>query len=291
MKDQNKRMNVVSILAILVIIIAVICSIAPLVTRGEIGDKTVISTFGNEVSLYGKGLYAMNSFSSAIQAIAQDMVTLILVVPGMIAALAIRKKSIIGEFILTGLFGYMLYTYMSYSFLMYYNNIFLLYVINMALSFYGFIICIINLSKNSEIEVMKEKMSTKGLQAFLVFCGVALFLMWSGRIFQSLIHGTVPEGLDNCTTLVIQAMDLGFIVPACFVVTHLLKSKNKLGLILGPVIIVKAAILVTAVLAMGICMRITSAGGTLGEIIVFGIMTLLSYYYLIITMRKMARLK
>ncbi len=42
---------------------------------------------------------------------------------------------------------------------------------------------------------------------------------------------------------------------------------------------------------MGICMRITGAGGTLGEIIIFGIMTLLSYYYLIIMMRKMARLK
>lgn len=51
-------------------------------------------------------------------------------------------------------------------------------------------------------------------------------------------------------------------------------------------IIVKAATLVTAVLAMAICMRIKAAGGSLVEIIIFGIMTLLSYYYFIITMKK-----
>ena len=288
MNDQRKSEKVVYVLAILVIVIAVICSIVPLVTKGEIADKNIMSTFGTEVTLYGKGIYAMNSYSSAVQAIAQDMVTLILVVPGMIISLImIRKKSILGEFILTGLFGYMLYTYMSYAFLMFYNGIFLLYVFNMALSFYGFVLCIINLHRKSVINVIKDNMPTKGLQRFLIFCGVAIFLMWSGRIFQGLIQGTVPEGLDNCTTLVIQAMDLGFIVPACFVVTYLLKTKNKLGYILGPVIIVKAATLVTAVLAMGICMRIKAAGGSLAEIIIFGIMTILSYYYFVITMKKL----
>lgn len=52
-------------------------------------------------------------------------------------------------------------------------------------------------------------------------------------------------------------------------------------------IIVKAATLVTAVLAMGICMRIKAAGGSLVEIIIFGIMTILSYYYFVITMKKL----
>ena len=88
----------------------------------------MISTLGETVTLYEKGLYARNSVSSAVQAIAQDMVTLILIVSGMIAALLmIRKERMIGKFLLTGLFGYMLYTYMSYAFLMYYNDIFLLY--------------------------------------------------------------------------------------------------------------------------------------------------------------------
>ena len=61
MNKQDKSINTITLLSILVIVIAVVCSIVPLITGGEVTDKTVLSTFGNEVTLYGKGLYAMNS--------------------------------------------------------------------------------------------------------------------------------------------------------------------------------------------------------------------------------------
>ena len=129
------RKKIVVIISVIVIVFSLICSVLPLITSGELAEKTVISTFGETVTLYGKGLYARNSVSGAVQAIAQDMVTLFMIVPGMIAALLmIRKGRVIGMFLLTGLFGYMLYTYMSYAFLMFYNDLFLLYVINMTLS-------------------------------------------------------------------------------------------------------------------------------------------------------------
>ena len=148
------RKKIVVIISILVIVFSVVCSLLPLITKNELADKTVISTFGETVTLYGKGLYARNSVSSAVQAIAQDMVTLILIVPGMITSLLmIRKERMIGKFLLTGLFGYMLYTYMSYAFLMYYNDIFLLYVANMTLSFYGFVLCVMMLLDEIKVDV------------------------------------------------------------------------------------------------------------------------------------------
>lgn len=75
------RKKIVVIISTLVIVFSVICSVLPLITKNELADKTVISTFGETVTLYGKGLYARNSVSSAVQAIAQDMVTLTLIVP------------------------------------------------------------------------------------------------------------------------------------------------------------------------------------------------------------------
>ena len=45
MNDQRKSEKVVYVLAILVIVIAVICSIVPLVTKGEIADKNIMSTY------------------------------------------------------------------------------------------------------------------------------------------------------------------------------------------------------------------------------------------------------
>ena len=47
----------------------------------------------------------------------------------------------------------MLYTYMSYAFLMYYNDIFLLYVANMTLSFYGFVLCVMMLLDEIKVDV------------------------------------------------------------------------------------------------------------------------------------------
>ncbi len=63
----------------------------------------------------------------------------------------------------------MLYTYMSYAFLMYYNDIFLLYVANMTLSFYGFVLCVMMLLDEIKIERLKSDMPTKGLRIFLFY--------------------------------------------------------------------------------------------------------------------------
>ena len=258
------RKKIVVIISTLVIVFSVICSVLPLITKNELADKTVISTFGETVTLYGKGLYARNSVSSAVQAIAQDMVTLILIVPGMIAALLmIRKESMIGKFLLTGLFGYMLYTYMSYAFLMYYNDIFLLYVANMTLSFYGFVLCVMMLLDEINLERLKSDMPTKGLRIFLFVSGVMIFFMWIGRIVPTIGKDTAPVGLDNCTSLVIQAMDLG--------------------------IIVKAVTLVTAVLTMAIYMKISGVEVDVASFAIFGPICIASYIFFFIIMRKIGR--
>jgi hypothetical protein len=47
-------------------------------------------------------------------------------------------------------------------------------------------------------------------------------LAWIGLIAASLRTGQAPAGLDSYTTLVIQALDLGVIVPACVITAVLL---------------------------------------------------------------------
>lgn len=127
----------------------------------------------------------------------------------------------------------------------------------MALSFYGFVIGINRILVSGVITKLKVEMKTKGLRIFLCITGIMIGLMWIGRIAPTIGKEIAPEGLDNYATLVIQAMDLGIIVPACFVISYLLRIKNRFGYILGAVIIVKAITLVLAVLSMGINMTIS----------------------------------
>lgn len=251
----------------------------------------MISAFGEEITFYGKGVYARNSFSGATQAIAQDLVTLFLAIPCTIMALIfVKKKNTVAQFVLTGLLAYILYTYMSYAFMMFYNELFLLYVADMALSFYAFVISIKCLMQHEVVEKLQEKMKTKGLRIFMNVTGVIIFLMWTGRIIPTIGNGQAPVGLDNYATLVIQVLDLGVIVPACFVISYLLKVKSKLGYVLGPVIIIKAVALVIAVLAMALCMSLSGIEVAPVEYIAFGFICVIACIFLIKILKQIGEL-
>lgn len=280
--DNNFKLEKIrNLITIFVIIITAICCIVPLITKEEISQTSMSSAFGEEISLYGKGIYARNSFSMATQAIAQDMVTLILALPCTIIALYfVNRRNTLAQFVLTGLLAYMLYTYMSYAFLMYYNSLFLLYVADMALSFYGFVISIKLLVQHEVTEKLQERMKTKGLRNFLIVTGIIITFLWMGRIIPTIGNGRAPVGLDNYSTLGIQVLDLGVIVPACFVISHLLKERNKLGYILGPVIMIKAVTLVIAVLTMAFCMSLSGIEVAVVEYISFGCISIIAIYFL-----------
>lgn len=282
MKVSNKLEKTRNMITLIVIILTTICCIAPIISKGEILQTSMTSAYGEEITLYGKGIYARNSFSMATQAIAQDMVTLLLAVPCMMISLYfVKKKRTWAQFVLTGLLAYMLYTYMSYTFLMFYDDLFLVYVTNMSLSFYGFVISINLLLKNEIAEKLQKNMRTKSLQVFLVITGIIITLLWSGRIIPTIGNDHAPVGLDNYSTLVIQGLDLGIIVPVCFVISYLLKEKNKLGYILGPVIIIKAVTLVLAVLAMALYLCLSGEAVAPVEYISFGCICVFAVYFLV----------
>lgn len=278
------------VITILVIIITAICCVVPLITKNEIAQTSMISAFGEEITFYGRGIYARNSFSGATQAVAQDIVTLILAIPAMIAALwLVKQGNILAQFVLTGLLAYTLYTYMSYAFMMYYNSLFLLYVADMTLSFYGFVISVRLLMHNDLTDRLQEGMKTKGLRIFLCVTGVIIAFMWSGRILPTIGTDKAPVGLDNYSTLVIQVLDLGVIVPACFVISHLLKSKSKLGFVLGPVIIIKAVMLVVAVLAMAVYMSLSGINVEPVEYLAFGSICIFACGFLVRILKQIQK--
>ena len=88
------RKKIVVIISVIVIVFSVICSVLPLITSGELAEKTVISTFGETVTLYGKGLYARNSVSSAVQAIAQDILGPVIIVKAVTLVTAVMAMAI-----------------------------------------------------------------------------------------------------------------------------------------------------------------------------------------------------
>ncbi len=76
-----KKTQIISQLSILIAVLACIASGAGIFWQGAGESFAFTSLHGETVTIYGHGLYRYDSLSYAAQAIAQDVVTMILGVP------------------------------------------------------------------------------------------------------------------------------------------------------------------------------------------------------------------
>lgn len=286
-----KTKKTVSILTIFIIILAIAATLAGLCSRWTKSIPNIVTAFGENIELYQIGLYARDSVSMASQAIAQDLVTLIIGIPLLAAALFLvcRKDSIRGWFLLTGTLGYFLYTYTSYAFLMMYNHLYLMYIALMVLSFYAFLLSMSALHQHDIAELFSDKYPVRALSVFLLIVGLTLCVMWLGRIVPTITNDTAPYGLEHYSTLGIQSLDLGFVVPAAFVSAYLLHKRAKWGYLLSAVLVMKMLTMAAAVSAMGINMKLHGVEMGLADVIVFPVIVLINICFLVKMLGAMHR--
>jgi hypothetical protein len=236
-----------------------------------------ITPRGQTVALQGDGLYKFDSVTNASQAIAQDVVTLVMGLPLLIIALALYRKNLLrGKLLLAGTLAYFLYTYTSYAMLSAFNSLFLVYVALFSLSLFTFILSL------REIEVaalpvhFTNKLPRKSIAAFLFLLASFLLLAWLGRIGPALLDNTLPPvGLESSTTLVIQALDLGIVVPLSYLAGFLLLKRQPWGYLLSSIVLFKGFTLGTAICAMVVGQLLAGVEVAPVEAVVFPVITLI----------------
>ena len=254
MKNQKS----ISFLAVLISLLSFAATTYALVSHQGKGPYKYKSIFSENVDIYGRGLYQHDSVSMAAQALAQDYVTLFLAIPLLIISLVLTTKGLVkGKLLLTGTLGYFLYTYASYSFLSMYNSMFLVYVIIMSASFFAFILAMMSFDIPKLPQIFNETLPVTFISAFLFVVSSVFGLMWLGKVVPGVIHGTQPDGLEHYTTLIIQALDLGFVIPVGFLAAILLIKRRPFGYLLAAVITFKDVTLLTALSAMVILQYLT----------------------------------
>ncbi|MBT2654866.1 hypothetical protein J7E81_06320 [Bacillus sp. ISL-18] len=247
MKNQKS----ISFLAVLISLLSFAATTYALVSHQGKGPYKYKSIFSENVDIYGRGLYQHDSVSMATQALAQDYVTLFLAIPLLIISLVLTTKGLVkGKLLLTGTLGYFLYTYSSYSFLSMYNSMFLVYIIIMSASFFGFILAMMSFDIPKLPQIFNETLPVTFISGFLFVVSSVFCLMWLGKVVPGVIHGSQPVGLEHYTTLIIQALDLGFVIPVGFIAAILLMKRRPFGYLLAAVITFKDVTLVTALSAM-----------------------------------------
>lgn len=262
--------RIIIILTAIIIFLSILSSAAGIFLKTEGQEFEFTTLRGEIVQIQGSGLYKYDSVSMASQAIAQDIVTLVIGIPLIIISLILfRNNRLEGKLLLAGTLGYFLYTYASYSFLAAYNNLFIVYVILFSLSLFSFIFTIQTIDINRLAFKFSKKLIEKIIAGFSISIGIIILLMWLGRIIPSLTDNAVPIGLESYSTLVIQALDIGVIIPIAILSAVLILKNRPWGYLLTSIFMIKSFTLSAAVSAMALAQIKAGVEISKGEIIVF----------------------
>jgi len=287
---MKKYKMAINVLVLCILVLALSACLFGLFSGGGNGQYDFKSINNETVKIYGSSIYKNDSISGAAQAKASDFVTLVLGIPLLFASLySANKGSFRGRLMLTGTLGYFLYTYMSYTFLLTYNPLFIVYAVIMSACLYAFILSFMSFEIDKVPAMFSERLPTKLLGGFQLLVGLSLCLMWFGKIVPTIFKGTIPLGLDNYTTLVIQGMDLGIIVPAAFLSGILLIKRKPFGYLLSSIIIIKGVTMLTCISTMIVNMALAGVKMSAAEILVFPILNLFAIICLIVLLKNTAK--
>jgi hypothetical protein len=268
-----KPSNTLTVLSSLIVVLALVAAGAGLVYQGEGASFEFTSLRGETVEMYGHGLYRYEPVLAAAQAIPQDVVTLVVAIPLLLVALRLYHQGRVrGQLLLAGTLGYFLYTYTSMAFGASFNPLFLVYVALFSLSLFAFIMAMVTVDLATLPSHFTEKLPRRGIAAFMFASAGFLVLMWLGRIVPALLTGAPPVGLESNTTLFIQVMDLGLVVPLMVLAGVLLLRRHPLGYLLAAVGQLKFATFGIALVAMIIGQWLAGVPMTAAEVVIFPIL-------------------
>ncbi len=246
-----KSNNIVIRLALIIIPLALLAAGAGVFWQGA-GESYPFETLrGETVMIRGHGLYRYDTVNSSSQEIGTDIVTLIIGVPLLITGIVLsRKGTLRGQLLLTGALGYFLYTYGAMCFLTAFNPLFLVYVALFSLSLFGFILSMKNLDVDEVTRHISDGFPRRAIATYFIIVAVFLTLAWLGLVASPSLTWTPPNGLESAITMVIQALDLGVIVPTSLITAILLLKKQAWGYALSSVMLLKVLTMGAALIAM-----------------------------------------
>jgi len=251
MSDTGKRDRMVTGLVFLIVLLSGAAAAAGIFSESGSGSYEIESVRGETVQIYGKGIYRHMSVDVAPQGIAQDVVTLLIGIPLLLIALrGTRTGSVRMRFLLAGVLGYFLVTYLFYLVMGMYNAFFLVYAGLLGLSFMAFSIVMISLSNMDLQSLFDEHTPHKTAGAFLMINAALIALLWLQIVVPPLLDGSIiPPQVEHYTTLIVQGLDLGLLLPLSILSGWLFYTKKPFGYLLAPVFLGFLSLMMTALVA------------------------------------------
>jgi uncharacterized membrane protein len=191
----------------------------------------VANQYGQNVKMFGSGIYANDSYFRAPIFVGSDLTMLILVLPLLVVGFIrnVMARSMKSKLFLASILGVVLYYAASISFGITYNSLHLLYILLFSASLFTMIQTIRDINPDKLRASQKMILPTRGITLFLILSGIALFIAWLPDIIPTIINGTPLPLIEVYTTEITYVIDMGIISPMMFLCLYLLKKKDGLG--------------------------------------------------------------
>jgi hypothetical protein len=246
---KNTRTGVV-ILCLIIALLTGLASGAGLFLRGDGSFEPVTSVRGEAYQMAVTGVYAYNAVRVVAEGIGWDTFTLVFAVPALLAALpALARGSLRGRLFALGILGYLLYQYLMYAVTWAFGPLFLLFVAIYALSLAAIVWIVSTVPLSELAERFSEGFPRRSMAALSFLLATLLLFMWLARIVSAL-GGEIQGMLYGQTTFVVQALDLGLIVPLVLFTGVTAWRGSPVGYLLCATVVVKAFAMAAAIAAM-----------------------------------------
>jgi hypothetical protein len=265
-----------TLLVALVAGLAAIASAAGVLLRGDLATQPFTTVRGDLVDVLVDGVYRFNGKAIAAEGVGWDAVTLFLVVPALLLTLPyLRRGSLRGRLFATGILAYFVYQYFEYAMALAYGPLFALYVAIGALSVTGIALLLAGLDPAVLRSRVSDRFPRRPMMAFGIFMAVLLGGMWLPLIVATFDTTSVPQ-LNGGTTLVVQAFDLGLLVPLGLFTAVTVQRSLVAGYVLSAIVVVKGMAMGAGIAAMLIVEWSATGVSQLPPILVFAMISLVS---------------
>lgn len=230
---MKKTLTGLSIIAALSSIIS--ACIGVFYTNGG-AARAVKNIYGQQVTLYGDGIYANNSLLKVGATKGTDIV---MIAAGLIllTVLLIYKNRKARMFLQSGLLLIILYATTCLIMGVSFNRLFLLYVLQFGSSLFAFVLSLYHILSTETYNEQIYERHLKGTGIFMLISGCSV-LIWLTFILPSVITGQPMETIEIYTTEPTFAIDLAIVLPSAVFSGIMLLRKKKIGYKIAPVLLI-----------------------------------------------------
>lgn len=268
--SEAPRYRLVTVLCLVLAVLIGITAGVGVFLRGDLDATEVTSIRGETYRSITDGIYRYNSERMVAEGVGWDIFTLLIALPVFFVLMPfLWRGSLRARLLAVGLLAYFFYQYLMYSLAWAFGPLFIAFVFIYAGSLYLAVWIAATIDRGEIRTRIGKDFPRRGVVLLCALIALMLILMWAQRIMAGLNGDWETAMLLGQTTMVIQALDLGLVVPFALLVAYLVWKNRTAGFLLSPILMVKGAAMAGAISVMLISAWVVEGNSTLIPLLLF----------------------